>query len=95
MSLVEQYNEFYENFRKIIIEREDRTGRLHWKDNCQKSLKKMIIVAKINENTKLFREIKQKTKMLFCKYPELQRSRFYDKINMQSENQTKISENFR
>ena len=40
MSLVEQYNEFYENFRKIIIEREDGTGRLHWKDNCQKSLEK-------------------------------------------------------
>ena len=52
-------------------------------------------ITKTSENAKMFREIKQKTKMLFCKYPELQRSGFYDKINMQSENQTKICENFR
>lgn len=82
MSLVEQYNEFYENFRKIIIEREDGTGRLHWKDNCQKSLEKMIIVAKINENTKLFREIKQKQKTVFCEYPKLKKGIFMLKLEL-------------
>ena len=46
--------------------------------------------TKISEIAKLFREIKQKMKMLFCKYPELQRSGIYDKINVQNENQTKI-----
>ena len=40
MSLVKQYNEFYENFRKNKIKSEDGTGRLYWKNNWQKCLKK-------------------------------------------------------
>ena len=82
MSLVKQYNEFYENFRKSKIESEDGTGRLYWKDNCQKSLEKMIIVAKINENTKLFREIKQKQKTVFCEYPKLKKGIFVLKLEV-------------
>lgn len=42
--------------------------------------------TKSDENTKMFREMRQKTKTLFCKYTKLQRSEFYDKINVQSEN---------
>lgn len=82
MSLVKQYNEFYENFRKTIIESEDRTGRLHWKNSCQKSSEKMIIVAKINENAKLFREIKQKIKTVFCEYPKLKKGIFVLKLEL-------------
>ena len=82
MSLVEQYNEFYENFRKIIIESEAGTGRLHWKNNCQKSLEKMMLFTKINENTKLFREIKQKEKTVFCEYPKLKKGIFMLKLEM-------------
>lgn len=82
MSLVKQYNDFCENFRKMKIENEDGTGRLYWGNNWQKSLKKMTIVAKINENTKLFREIKQKKKTVFCEYPKLKKGIFMLKLEM-------------
>lgn len=82
MSLVKQYNKIYENFRNIKTEIDDCTGRLCWKNYCQKSLEIMTLFAKINENTKLFREIKQKEKTVFCEYPKLKKGIFMLKLEM-------------
>ena len=41
-----------------------------------------MLFTKINENTKLFREIKQKEKTVFCEYPKLKKGIFMLKLEM-------------